>query len=75
MQQIRGLFLSALCGLRSGAPLLVTDRPRSPPRQLWPWGFRFSRRFPREEQAMFDVWMTIVMAHAVTRDYQPPAAA
>ena len=40
--------------------------------ELWPWGFRFSRRFPREEQAMFDVWMTIVMPHEITRDYQPP---
>ena len=37
--------------------------------ELWPWGFRFSRRFPREEQAMFDVWMTGVMGHAVTREY------
>ena len=36
---------------------------------LWPWGFRFSRRFPREEQAMYDVWMTIVMGQAVTREY------
>ena len=33
------------------------------------------RQFPREEQAMFDVWMTIVMAREVTRDYQPPPAA
>ena len=40
--------------------------------ELWPWGFRFSRQFPREEQAMYDVWMTIVMAHEVTRDYRPP---
>ena len=37
--------------------------------ELWPWGFRFSRRFPREEQAMYDVWMTIVMGQAVTRNY------
>ena len=36
--------------------------------ELWPWGFRFSRRFPRE-QAMYDVWMTIVMGQAVTRNY------
>ena len=43
--------------------------------ELWPWGFRFSRRFPREEQAMYDVWMTIVMGQAVTRDYQPPTTA
>ena len=40
---------------------------------LWPWGFRFSRQFPREEQAMYDVWMTGVLGHAVTRDYRPPA--
>ena len=39
--------------------------------ELWPWAFRFSRRFAREEQAMFDVWMTIVMGHEVTRDYRP----
>ena len=32
-------------------------------------GFRFSGRFPREEQAMYDVWMTIVMGQAVTRNY------
>ena len=43
--------------------------------ELWRWGFRFSRQFPREEQAMFDVWMTYVMGHAVTRDYRPPADA
>ena len=42
--------------------------------ELWPWGFRFSRQFPREEQAMYDVWMTGVLGHAVTRDYRPPAA-
>ena len=40
--------------------------------ELWPWGFRFSRRFPREEQAMFDVWMTIVMPMEVTRAYTRP---
>ena len=40
---------------------------------LWPWGFRFSRQFSRQEQAMFDVWMTGVLGHAVTRDYRPPA--
>ena len=36
---------------------------------------QFSRQFSREEQAMYDVWMTILMPHAVTRDYQPPAPA
>ena len=40
--------------------------------ELWPWGFRFSRQFPREEQAMFDVWMTIVMPMEVTRAYTRP---
>ena len=43
--------------------------------ELWPWGFRISRQFAGAEQAVFDVWMTGVMAHAVTRDHQPPAAA
>ena len=43
--------------------------------ELWPWGFRISRQFAGAEQAVFDVWMTGVMAHAVTRDYQPAAAA
>ena len=44
--------------------------------ELWPWAFRFARqpRFARAEQAMFDVWMTGVLGHAVTRDYRPPAA-
>ena len=44
--------------------------------ELWPWAFRFSRqpRFAGAEQAMFDVWMTGVLGHAVTRDYRPPAA-
>ena len=37
--------------------------------ELWPWGFRFSRQFNREEQAMYDVWMNFVMPHEVTRDY------
>ena len=40
---------------------------------LWP-GFRFSRQFSRQEQAMFDVWMTGVLGHAVTRDYHAGAA-
>ena len=30
--------------------------------------------FARQEQAMFDVWMTGVLGHAVTRDYRRPAA-
>ena len=40
--------------------------------ELWPWAFRFSRqpRFAGAEQAMFDVWMTGVLGHAVTRDYR-----
>jgi ankyrin repeat protein len=39
--------------------------------ELWRWGFRFSRlpKFAGAEQAVFDLWMTIVMPHAVTRDY------
>ena len=40
--------------------------------ELWPWGFRFSRQFPREEQAMYDVWMTIVLPKEVTRTYRRP---
>ena len=50
------------------------DPARARAVELWPWAFRFSRqpRFAGAEQAMFDVWMTIVMAHAVTRGYQPP---
>ena len=41
--------------------------------ELWRWGFRFSRlhSFAGAEQAVFDLWMTSVMAHAVTRDYRP----
>ena len=49
------------------------DPARARAVELWRWGFRFSRQFPREEQAMFDVWMTGVLGHAVTRDYRPPA--
>ena len=45
------------------------QRRRAAPVELWPWAFRFSRqpRFARQEQAMFDVWMTGVLGHAVTR--------
>ena len=53
------------------------DPARARAVELWPWAFRFSRqpRFAGAEQAMFDVWMTGVLGHAVTRDYRPPAAA
>ena len=45
------------------------DPARARAVELWPLGFRLSRQygFPYE-----DVWMTIVMPHAVTRDYTPP---
>ena len=39
-------------------------------------GFRFSRlpHFARlgKEQEMYELWMTSVLGHAVTRDYRPP---
>ena len=65
-----------MVGPRRGAPGSGI-RARARAVELWPWGFRFSRlpHFAGAEQAMYDVWMTVVMPHEVTRDYQPPPAA
>ena len=57
---------------------LFPPKARARAVELMRWGFRFSRlpHFAQlgKEQEMYELWMTSVLGHAVTRDYRPPPA-